>query len=98
MSAPATISRDVVARYAADAARDVPGVSRLVASRLHRHDGVRVSGDGDTLGVEVHLGVEAGAVIPSVGAEVQARVAEYLERMTGQAPAKVDVVVQSTGG
>jgi len=38
----ATISRDVLATYAADAAREVEGVRSLVESTLHRHKGVRV--------------------------------------------------------
>src|SRR5207253_1898192 len=38
----ATISSDILARYAADAAREVDGVLGLVESALHRHKGVRV--------------------------------------------------------
>ena len=43
-----TISSDVLASYAADAAREVPGVRGLVEGTLHRHKGVRVleSDDG----------------------------------------------------
>jgi uncharacterized alkaline shock family protein YloU len=79
------ISTDVVARYAADAARDVQGVTGLVG----RHGGVRVDGDAVTL----HVAVAWGVSIPAVGAEVQRRVAEYLTRMTDVKPATVDVVV-----
>ena len=38
----AMISSDVLATYAADAAREVEGVRELVESTLHRHRGVRV--------------------------------------------------------
>lgn len=87
----------MLARYAGDAARDAPGVRALVPNRLHRHDGVRVSGDDDAIAIEVHLDVEAGVAIPDVGADVQRRIADYLERMTGQTPATVDVVVHQIG-
>lgn len=97
MTGPAKISRDVLARYAADAAQEVEGVRRLVPDRLRRHDGVRVRGDDD-VAIEVHLGVEAGVSIPALGQELQRRIAEYLERMTGTAPSTVDVVVHEIGG
>lgn len=97
MTGPAKISRDVLARYAADAAQEVEGVRRLVPDRLRRHDGVRVRGDDD-VAIEVHLGVEAGVSIPALGQELQRRIADYLERMTGTAPSTVDVVVHEIGG
>jgi uncharacterized alkaline shock family protein YloU len=96
VAVPARISRDVLARYAADAAQDVEGVRRLVPDRLRRHGGVRVT-DDDEVTIEVHLGVEAGVSIPAVGRELQQRIAEYLERMTGTAPSNVDVVVHEIG-
>ena len=43
--------------------------------------------------VEVHVVVDYGRTIPEVAAEVQLRVAEYLERMTDVRPAAVNVVV-----
>jgi uncharacterized alkaline shock family protein YloU len=96
MTEPAKISRDVLARYAADAAREVEGVRGLVPDRLRRHDGVRIRGD-DEVAVEVHLEVEAGVPIPALGRDVQERIAEYLERMTGAAPDTVDVIVHDVG-
>ena len=88
----------MLARYAADAAREVEGVRRLVADRFRRHGGVRIThADADDVAVEVHLEVQAGVPIPELGRTVQQRIAEYLERMTGTAPATVDVVVHDVG-
>ena len=97
MTVPAQVARDVLARYAADAAREAEGVRRLVPDRLRRHDGIRVTGEDD-VAIEVHVGVEAGVSIPALGRDLQQRVAEYLERMTGTAPATVDVFVHEIGG
>ncbi len=97
MTAPDRISRDVLARYAADAAQDVEGVRRLVPDRLRRHGGVRITNEDD-VAIEVHIGVETGVSIPALGHQLQQRIAEYLERMTGTAPSTVDVVVHEIGG
>jgi uncharacterized alkaline shock family protein YloU len=88
-----SISPDVLARYAGDAAREVIGVHGLAGNALLRHDGVKISRDGETVGVELHLVLEWGAGAPAVGAEVQERVAETLARMAGVQPETVDVVV-----
>ncbi len=93
MSGQSSISPDILASYAADAARDVAGVSGLVGSALHRHDGVRVSAADGRVGVELHLAVAWGASAPEVGAAVQARVSAYLARMADVRPDTVDVVV-----
>lgn len=92
-----TISTDVLASYAADAAREVPGVCKLVESTLHRHKGVRVLEDDGRVRVELHLAVEWGASIPDVGRKVQERVAAYLERMAQVEADAVDVVVDEVG-
>jgi uncharacterized alkaline shock family protein YloU len=84
----AVISPDILARYAADAARAVEGVDDLVPSQLHRHRGVRVLDDR----VEVHVRVAWGVSIPGVGREVRQRVADYLRSMAN-ADLTVDVVV-----
>jgi uncharacterized alkaline shock family protein YloU len=93
----ATISSDIVARYAADAAREVDGVRSLVQDALHRHKGVRVLDQEQGLRVELHLAVEWGVSIPEIGAAVQARVGEYLRLMAEVEPARVDVVVDEIG-
>ncbi|HEU5279379.1 MAG TPA: Asp23/Gls24 family envelope stress response protein [Gaiellaceae bacterium] len=92
-----TISSDILASYAADAAREVEGVRSLVESSLHRHKGVRISEDEGRVRVELHLEVEWGASIPQVGREVQRRVAAYLEHMAKVEPAAVDVIVDEIG-
>jgi uncharacterized alkaline shock family protein YloU len=93
MSGQALISPDVLASYAADAAREVAGVHNLVGSALHRHEGVRVSLDDGRVGVELHLALAWGANAGAVGAEVQAHVAECLVRMADVHPESVDVIV-----
>jgi uncharacterized alkaline shock family protein YloU len=93
----ASISSEVLARYAADVARESEGVRGLVASQRHRHRGVRVTAESDNVTVELHLDLDWGASIPEVGREVQLRVLEYLERMTGSRPSAVNVVVDSVG-
>jgi uncharacterized alkaline shock family protein YloU len=94
----ASISSEVLARYAADAACEVVGVRGLVASQLHRHRGVRVtSAEPAAVTVELHLDVDWGARIPELGRNVQGRVGDYLERMAGSRPAAVNVVIDSVG-
>ena len=93
----ATISSDILASYAADAAKEVDGVRGLVESALHRHKGVRIVDEEGRVRVELHLAVEWGASIPEVGREVQQRVAAYLERMAKVDPEAVDVIVDEIG-
>jgi len=97
VSEHATISTDILARYAADAALEVDGVQGLVESHLPRHRGVRISDEDGRVTVELHVAVDWGASIPAVGREVQQRVVEYLQRMADVRPATVDVVVDEIG-
>ena len=85
------ISPDVVARYAADAAREVDGVTGIVEGV---RKGIRVDG-GE---IVLHLALRWGVSIPAVGAAVQVGVADYLERMTDARPAAVNVVVEEVDG
>ncbi|MGH3001993.1 MAG: Asp23/Gls24 family envelope stress response protein [Gaiellaceae bacterium] len=84
MEGHSVISPEVLARYAADAAAEVPGVHTI------ERRGAKVAGAG----VEVHVVVDYGANVPTVAGEVQRRVADYLERMTDIRPAAVHVVVE----
>lgn len=91
------ISTEVVATYAADAAREVPGVRGLVESPLPGRRGVRVSEGEGALRLELHVAVEWGASIPAVGRNLQAHVRDYLRRMADVETVAVDVVVDEIG-
>jgi uncharacterized alkaline shock family protein YloU len=95
MEGRASISSDIIARYAADAALEVEGVRGLVEG--HRRRGVRVLEEDESLRVELHVEVDWGAPIPDVGSAVQQRVREYLGRMADVRPDGVDVVVDGVG-
>jgi uncharacterized alkaline shock family protein YloU len=97
MAGQASISTDILARYAADAAREVPGVRALAASPIPHRRGVRIVEGNGGVRVELHLVAEWGASLPSVGREVQERVREYLAGMADIEPTVVDVVVDSVG-
>ena len=92
MEGTASVAGDVLASYAADAAREVEGVAGLVEGRLPRQGAVRINAD-DGMTVELHLELARGAPAQEVGAEVQRRVADYLEQMAGTRPRAVDVVI-----
>ena len=98
MEGHASISPDVLARYAGDAALEVEGVRGLVDSHLPRHRAVRISfGEDGTVSVELHLALEWGAAFRDVGLAAQERVGDYLTRMADLRPARVDVVVDEVG-
>jgi uncharacterized alkaline shock family protein YloU len=97
MPGQATISADILARYAADAAAEVEGVRSVAESPLPGRRGVRIGGEDGEARVEVHLVLEWGASIPTVGRAVQERVREYLARMADVDPVAVDVVVDEVG-
>jgi uncharacterized alkaline shock family protein YloU len=88
----AVISHDVLASYAADAARQVDGVHGLVDGP-RRHEGVRVAEVDGAMAVEVHLSLDWGATAPDVAAEVQSRVVRYVVGTARLPVASVDVVV-----
>ena len=83
MEGHSVISPEVLARYAADAAAEVPGV------HTKQRRGARVSGNE----VEVHVVIDYGANIPDVAADVQRRVIDYLAQMADMRPSVVNVVV-----
>ena len=89
MEGQASISADILARYAADAAIEVEGVRGLAGRR-----GVKIL---DDTSVELRVVAEWGASIPVLGRDVQERVREYLGRMAGVEPAAVEVVVDEIG-
>ena len=93
----ATISSDVLASYAADAAGEVDGLRGFVESTLHRHKGIRVLEAEGGVRLELHIAVDWGASIPEVGREIQRRVAAYLAQMASVEVESVDVVVDEIG-
>lgn len=93
MEGHAVISHEVLASYAADAAREVEGVHELVGGP-RRHRGVRVAEDDGGMSVELHLALDWGASAPEVSAEAQRRVREYLTRTARLPSVTVDVVVE----
>jgi uncharacterized alkaline shock family protein YloU len=97
MTGQASISPDILARYAADAAREVDGVRGVSESPMPGRRGVRVATDDGSVRVELHLAVDWGASIPELGREVQTRVREYLLRMADVDPAAVDVTIDEIG-
>lgn len=97
MAGQASISTDILGRYAADAAQEVAGVRALAASPIPGRRGVRVTAEDNAVRVELHLAVEWGAHIPELGREVQERVRAYLRSMADVEPAVVDVVVDEVG-
>ncbi len=98
MEGHASISPEVLARYAGDAALEVEGVHALVDSHLPRHRAVRIAvAEDQTVSVELHLALEWGASFPEVGRAVQDRVGDYLARMAGARLSRVDVVVAEVG-
>jgi uncharacterized alkaline shock family protein YloU len=97
MAGQASISTEILARYAADAAREVDGVRGLADSSLPRKHAVRVSGENGAVRIELHLVTDWGTSIPAVGRLVQERVREYLRKMADIEPAVVEVVVDAVG-
>ena len=92
MNGQASISAEILGRYAADAAREIPGVRGLARRRS-----VKIARDGDVLRVEMHLAVDWGTSIPELADGVQERVREYLHRMADVEPSTVDVIVDEIG-
>ena len=92
MEGQASISTEILGRYAADAAREIAGVRDLPRRR-----GVKVRETDDGVRVELHLSVDWGSSIPSLATDVQARVREYLLRMADVDPSGVEVVVDEIG-
>jgi len=92
MDGQASISTEILALYAGDAAREIAGVRGL-----HGRHPVKIVEDDGVLSVELHLEVEWGASIPGIGRDVQERVREYLQRMADVDAASVDVLVDEVG-
>lgn len=98
------VANDVVAWISALAALEVKGVRALYrpgndnTDRMLRparaHRGVRVEKDVETgLSMSVWIAVDAGVHVPSVGADVQKRIVQTIDRMLGLSVHGVNVFV-----
>jgi uncharacterized alkaline shock family protein YloU len=97
------VANEVVASIAALAALQVPGVHSMyqpgsqqierIVRRSHAHRGVRVELIDDALKLDAYIVMEAGGNVPAVGAEVQRRVADAIDRMLDLRVASVNVFV-----
>jgi uncharacterized alkaline shock family protein YloU len=89
----AVISPEVLARYAADAAREVEGVRRIADSHLRRQRGVKVEATDRGVELEIRVIVDYGHPVSVLGRELQRRVRQYLKVMADVDPVRIEVVV-----
>lgn len=99
------IADDVVASIAGIAAIEVEGVSRLtgnmskdLVSKLGKKNlanGVKVAINDGNVNVDVSLELEYGNSVKKVSEEVQVKVAQAVESMTGLQVKQVNVMVSS---
>ncbi|HVC05842.1 MAG TPA: Asp23/Gls24 family envelope stress response protein [Candidatus Acidoferrales bacterium] len=97
------VANEVVASIAAFAALQVPGVHAMyhpggqnfdrIVRRSHAHRGVRVELIDDALHLNLYVVMESGGNVPAVGAEVQQRVADAIDRMLALRVEEVNVFV-----
>lgn len=97
------VANEVVASIAALAALQVEGVSAMyhpaghqidrILRRAYAHRGVRVELVDSALHLDLWIVIEAGGSVPSIGGQVQRRVADAVDRMLGLRVAEVNVFV-----
>ena len=97
------VANEVVASIAAFAALQVHGVHAMyhpssqnfdrIVRRSHAHRGVRVELLDDALRLSLFVVMESGGNVPAVGAEVQQRVADAIDRMLALRVEEVNVFV-----
>jgi uncharacterized alkaline shock family protein YloU len=98
------VANEVVAWIAVLTALQVPGVHAMyqaagqslerILRRSHAHRGARVElRDDSTLDVDLWVVVLSGHSVPKVGAEVQQRVADAIDRMLGLEVGDINVHV-----
>ena len=97
------VANEVVASIAAFAALQVHGVHAMyhpsgqnfdrIVRRSHAHRGVRVEMIDDALRLSLYVVMELGGNVPAVGAEVQQRVADAIDRMLALRVEEVNVFV-----
>ena len=97
------VANEVVASIAAFAALQVAGIHSMyhpggqqfdrIVRRSHAHRGVRVEMRDDALHLSLYVVMELGGNVPVVGAEVQRRVADAIDRMLALRVEEVNVFV-----
>jgi uncharacterized alkaline shock family protein YloU len=97
------VANEVVASIAAFAALQVSGIHSMyhpggqqfdrIVRRSHAHRGVRVEMRDDALHLSLYVVMESGGNVPVVGAEVQRRVADAIDRMLALRVEEVNVFV-----
>ena len=97
------VANEVVASIAAFAALQVAGIHSMyhpggqqfdrIVRRAHAHRGVRVEMRDDALHLSLYVVMESGGNVPVVGAEVQRRVADAIDRMLALRVEEVNVFV-----
>lgn len=97
------VANQVVASIAALAALEVGGVHAMyhpgaqplerITRRAHAHRGVRVDFLDGALRLDVYVVVEAGGNVQAIGAEVQRRVVDAVDRMLDLSIAEVNVFI-----
>ena len=95
------IAADVVATIAGIAASEVDGVKSLVGNLTNEFigklgvknlsKGVKVTMEEEAVRVEMNLNMKYGSSIPTVTAQVQERVSQQIEMMTGLMVPEVNV-------
>lgn len=98
------VATEVVSIVASLAAQEVPGVLKMSGRRIDgineflgketMSKGVRVSFDNKTVTCNVYVIIEYGFCIPEVALEIQEKVKEAIENMTGYDVQFIDVHVQ----
>lgn len=99
------ISEDVVSVIAGKAITDTPGVfdmaggfaggiSEVFSGKKNLSKGIRVDIEGSTCRIDVNIIVEYGTRIPDVAFDIQNRVKNAVENMTGLKVEEVNVHVQ----
>jgi len=97
------VANEVIASIAALTALQVDGVHAMyhpagqqiehILRRAYAHRGVRVNMVDDALHLDLWIVMKAGGSVPAIGAEVQRRVADAVDRMLGLRIAEVNVFV-----
>lgn len=99
-----TISEEVLASIAMNAAKDIEGVSSFsnkpsdVVSTIKQRSlkvmsSVRILQDGDDLSISIYINVLPNYKIQDIALAVQENVKEAIQNMTGKLVSKVNVII-----